>query len=311
MGKRANPNSFQKKTINGKPNPKYVCQLKEDKPIAGQNYVCMSFVAPEEHIKKRELFFFENFLKQWDFSKSMEKFIQFLNFVSFKYKISFETLTEDFKDFVKEEKENLNKSTIEDDYKTFLDHNEDDLQKIFDVKHEFQTSIRGLKIRGVFATEEEANLRCKLLLEEDDTHDIHIGHVGYWMPFDPDAYKTGDVQYMEDELNQLMHEKKKNEQNAKMAFDQRVKETKQKAIEDNIRAAEKTGNVLTQTIDEKGNLIGVNNTKNSIEFSLGEQENVTTQEICNTLFEGDNIITGKNDHGESKLTHNPFTPLKI
>ena len=39
--------------------------------------------------------------------------------------------------------------------------------------------------------------------------------------------------YLENELNQLMHEKKKNESKAKEEFDARVKEAKQKAIEDN------------------------------------------------------------------------------
>ena len=50
-----------------------------------------------------------------------------------------------------------------------------------------------------------------------------------WMPWDPEAYKTGRVEYMEEELNQLMSEKTKNESNAKSAFEQRVKESKQKA----------------------------------------------------------------------------------
>ena len=36
-----------------------------------------------------------------------------------------------------------------------------------------------------------------------------------WIPWDPDAYKTGRVEFMEDELNQLHHEKLKNETKAK------------------------------------------------------------------------------------------------
>ena len=50
-----------------------------------------------------------------------------------------------------------------------------------------------------------------------------------------EAYKTGRVEYLEDELNKLMHEKKKNEDGAKVAFDTRVKETRKKAIEDKLR----------------------------------------------------------------------------
>ena len=41
------------------------------------------------------MFLFEEFIKNWDFSKSMEKFSQFLNFVSFKYHLDFDKLTKE------------------------------------------------------------------------------------------------------------------------------------------------------------------------------------------------------------------------
>ena len=63
----------------GKTNPKYVDLLEEDKPIAGQKFVCVSFVSPEKILKQKEIFFFEEFLKKWDFSKSLDKFLLFLN----------------------------------------------------------------------------------------------------------------------------------------------------------------------------------------------------------------------------------------
>jgi hypothetical protein len=282
--------NFERKEINGKPNPKYVDLLEEDKPIAGQKFVCISFCSPEEILKKKELFFFEEFLKKWEFNKSMEKFVQFINFISFKYNVSFDDMSNDFKDFVKEEKENLSSTTFEDDYKTFIDNNEEELQKQFDIANNFQTNTRGIKVRGAYPTQEEAELRAKMLRESDDKHNIFVGPVGMWMPWDPEAYKTGRVEYMEEELNQLMSEKKKNEANAKTAFDQRVKESKQKAIDENIKNAEKTGNKLTQTIDEEGNLIGVNNA-NTQEFALKEQENISTADICMELFEGENIVS--------------------
>ncbi len=284
--------SFERKTKGGKPNPKYVDVLDEDKPIACQKFVCVSFISPDKILKQKEIFLFEEFLKKWDFNKSMEKFVQFLNFVSFKYKLTFEDLTTDFKEFVNEERSNLMIYKIEDDYKTFLDNNEEELEKLFGVKHNFQTSTRGLKIRGVYPSIEEAELRCKMLREVDPNHDVFVGPVGLWMPWDPESYKTGRVEYMEEELNQLMHEKAKNETNAKNTFDQRLKDTKQKAIEDNIKNAEKSGNKLTQTIDDTGNLIGVNNI-NTQENKLKEQDVILTSDITNELFEGENIITGK------------------
>jgi hypothetical protein len=304
--KQAKKGGFERKQqSNGKPNATYVDLLEEDKPIAGQKFVCMSFCSPEKLLKQKEMFYFEEFLKNWEFNKSMEKFLQFLNFISFKYNISFEDVNKDFKDFVQEEKENLTKGTLDDDYKTFLDNHEEELQKKFDIQHSFQTSTRGLKVRGVYPTQEEAELRCKMLREIDPNHDIMVGPVGMWMPWDPEAYKTGRVEYMEEELNQLMHEKQKNESNAKTAFEQRVKETKQKAIEENIKNAEKSGNTLSQSIDENGNLIGVNNV-NTHEFALGEKENISTADICKELFDGENVVIGKSDYGQSQLLSGPF-----
>ena len=295
----------QKMDKNGKANPKYVDLLEEDKPIAGQKFVCVSFVSPEKVLKKKEIFFFESFLKKWEFNKSMEKFTQFLNFISFKYKLTFDDVIQDFKDFLQEEKETINASSFEDDYKTFIDNNEEELEKEFGVQHNFQTCTRGLKVRGTYASIEEAELRCKMLRELDPNHDVFVGPVGLWMPWDPEAYKTGRVEYMEDELNQLMAEKNKNETHAKNAFETRVKETKRKAIEDNIKSAEKTGSALTQTIDEEGNLISVSN-MNTQESNLKENDVISTADIRSELFDGENIITGQTDNGQSNLVSGPF-----
>lgn len=288
---------------NGNENPKYVDLLEEDKPIAGQKFVCLSFVSPEHIIKQKEHFLFEEFVKQWDYKKSMEKFTQFLNFVSFKYSISFDKLTSDFQEFTKEEGESIratSASQVGDDYKTFLDNNEEELEKKFGEKHEFQTSTRGIKVRGVFATQGEAELRCKLLREVDPNHDIYVGQVGMWVPFHPEAYKTGRVEYMEETLNQLMSDKKKNEDIAKQDFEKRVREARQKAIEENMKKAEETGNKLTQTINKDGELVGISNVSN---FD-GLDEDATIDEIRKNMFEAENVVLDKKtDHGLSKLTH--------
>lgn len=298
---------FEKKNVDGtkKPNPKYVDALTEDKPISGQTWVCMSFISPEKILKQKDIFFFEEFLKKYELTKSMEKFVQFIHFAAFKYNISNEDLTKDFKDFVAEEKDTLTKTNMADEYKTFMDNHEEELQKKFDVQHEFQTNVRGVKVRGSYSSEEEARLRCKMLREVDPYHDIVIGPVGVWMPMDPEAYKTGDVEYLEEELNQLMHEKKKNESKAKQEFEYRVKESKEAAIQENIQKAEQSGNVLTQTLDENGQLVGVHGA-NTQETALKEKNIITTEAICNELFEGDNIVTGKTDNGKSLLQSGPF-----
>jgi len=283
----------------GSQNPKYVDLLDEDKPMAGQKFVCLSFISPEQILKQKDMFLFEQFIKKWDFSKSMEKFTQFLNFVSFKYHLEFDKLTKDFQEFVKDERDNLLTSTIEDDFKNFLDEHEERLEKEFGEKHTFQTSIRGIKVRGVFPTQQEAELRCKMLRQNDPNHDVYVGPVGIWVPFHPEAYKTGRVEYMEETLNELMSEKKKNEDKAKDEFDARVKEAKEKAIEENKKKALESGNKLTQTINENGDLVSVAN-MNTQEVAMGE--NATLEDVKNELFEGENIVTNTNtDHGLSSL----------
>lgn len=291
---------------NGSENPKYVDLLEEDKPIAGQKFVCLSFVSPEHILKQKEHFFFESFIKQWDFKKSSEKFTQFLNFVSYKYNITFDKLTTDFQEFVKEEYDSISQSSFVDDYKTYIDMNEELLEEEFGKTNQFQTSTRGLKVRGVFPTQSEAEVRCKMLREVDPNHDIYVGQVGMWIPFHPEAYKTGRVEYMEETLNQLMAEKKKNEEQAKVEFEKRVKETKKKAIEENMKKAEESGNKLTQTINEKGELIGIGN----VTTFDGLDENSTMDDVKNSMFDAENVVLDKNsDHGLSKLTeHLSITP---
>ena len=277
-------------TTNQEAIPKYVDLLDEDKPVAGQKYVCVSFVSPDKILKQKNMFLFEHFLKHFDFAKSMEKFQQFLNFLSYKYNIDFEKVSEDFNDFVKTEKENLVTTSVEDEYKNFLDQHEERLETDFGEEHGFQTTVRGLKVRGSFPTQQEAELRCKMLREVDPNHDIFVGPVGMWMPWEPEAYKTGKVEYLEKELNQLMSEKQKNENRAKQEFESRVRETKEEAIAENVRKAKESGNKLTQNIDNQGNLVGVAN-MSTVEKTLeASNEVVTGADIKRELFEGENIV---------------------
>ena len=41
------------------------------------------------------MYLFGEFVKKWEMNKSMEKFAQFLNFLSFKYKLSIEDINKD------------------------------------------------------------------------------------------------------------------------------------------------------------------------------------------------------------------------
>jgi len=293
-------NTFERiHSSDGSSNPKYVDVLDEDKPIAGQKFSCISFISPEKIIKMRELFFFEEFLKQWNFNKSLEAYTHFLHFLAYKYSLTFESLEADLQEFCKDEKDKLCVSSLEDDYKNYIDTHETDLENQYNTLNKFQTSVRGVKIRGSYPTQEEAELRCKMLREVDPNHDVYVGPVGMWMPFHPEAYKTGRVEYLEEELNQLMHEKRNNETYAKTEFDKRIRETKEKAMEDNKKKALESGNVLTQTINEHGQLVSVKD-MNTTESRLAQT--ATISDLRRELFEGENIVIDKtSDHGLAKI----------
>ena len=280
---------FERKTLNdGSTNPKYIDLCDEDPMISGQKFACMSFVSPEKILKQRELFIFEKFISEWDFNKSMMKMSDFVNFLSYKYNLKVDDTMKDFQEYVKEEHDNLRDTSLEDDWKTFMDKNETKLNEEFNRKHEFQTSVRGLKLRGVFNTQEEAEMRCKKIRDFDPHHDIFVGPVGMWIPWDPDAYKTGRIEFMEDELNQLHNEKSVNESRAKEEFDKRVKDAKRKAIEENIKKAKESGNVLTQSLNEDGDLVGVSETVN---FDEREEADATSVSLRNELVRN-NVIGG-------------------
>lgn len=295
---------------NGNPNPKYVDVLDEDKSIAGQRFVCLSFISPEKILEDKHLFFFDNYLKDWELNKSLEKYTQFTAFLAHKYGIALDDLTADLKGFCEEEREKLFLTTVADEYKTYVDSNEERLEKAFSEKNQFKTSVRGVKIRGSYPTQQEAELRCKLLREVDPNHDVFVGPVGMWMPFHPEAYKTGRVEYVEEELNQLMHEKKKNEDAARVEFDKRVRDTKAKAMKDNQKKALESGNRLTQTLNAEGELVSVKD-MNTTETVLGDS--VATADIRRELFEGENIVIDhkKSDHGVSQLTNLPSGFSKV
>ncbi len=269
-----------------KDDPKYIDLLEEDKPISGQKFACVSFISPEKILKEKNLFFFQEFLKHYDLSKSIERFTQFMNFISYKYSIEFEILMKDFQEYLKSQKDDFKDGQLEDDYKTFLDNNEDRLQDEYSKKNDFTTCVRGLKIRGCYSTQEEAELRCQMLREIDPSHDVYVGPVGLWMPWEPEAYKTGRVEYLEEQLNELMSEKNKNESRAKQAFEKRIIDSRKTAIAENVKIARETGNKLTQNIDEQGNLIGVNNTIVDNLKKIGD--NVSSADIRQELFEKEN-----------------------
>ena len=90
--------------------------------------------------------------------------------------------------------------------------------------------IRGVKVRGVFSTREEADQHCKKLSKLDPDFDVFVGDVGKWLPWNPDPQDIKDQVYANDELNNLIKKIKQNKENASEAEKQRKRDLKNNAV---------------------------------------------------------------------------------
>ena len=79
----------------------------------------------------------------------------------------------------------------------------------------------GIKIRGAFATRDEAANHAKRLQKEDATFDIYVVDMYKWLLIPPDADKIEDVQYTNDKLEEIMTGYKENQAQAARMFNER------------------------------------------------------------------------------------------
>jgi Skp family chaperone for outer membrane proteins len=119
---------------------------------------------------------------------------------------------------------------------------EKDLDKEFTERHEFQTNVRGVKVRRVFANLEEAQMYSKVLQRKFPRDNLYLGKVGCWLPWDPSEHVMPEVEYAEKELNEMMRKYKENEVNKDIFFDER----KNEKIEDQKKENEKRRKEMEQ-----------------------------------------------------------------
>lgn len=82
----------------------------------------------------------------------------------------------------------------------------------------------GLKIRGVFATKDEAASHAKRLQKEDGLFDIYVVDMYKWLLIPPDRDQIDDVHYQEEKLEEIMTNYKENQKQAKIMFEKRKKD---------------------------------------------------------------------------------------
>ena len=176
--------------------------LEVDDPIGGQQFVCLSFVSPEDVIQNKEAFKTAKFLQSYAKDKGMKFEEVYEDYLGFQYKF------------------------------------QDEIQRDYDKENKGQTNIRGVKVRGVYSSKEEAESRAKKLHRLDSSFHVFIGQVGYWLPWNPCADKIEDEQFLDSGLNELMEKYKENNINKDLMYEEQKRE-KMKAAQEEVLAAKK------------------------------------------------------------------------
>jgi hypothetical protein len=136
--------------------------LEVDSKIPGQNYVCMSFVSPEKILKHKEIFFVTKYL-DYLFNDN-------------------EQLTVDLREKIMNKEINIEYDNIAKLYDDWKYLKNDSLEAEFFELNDYRTSMRGLKIRGVYDTYKEATLRAQVLRRKDPTFNVFVGQGRWWSP---------------------------------------------------------------------------------------------------------------------------------
>ena len=173
--------------------------LDVDTPIPGQQYACISFLSPEKVLVKKEQFVMKKFIK---------------SLVNTEGNIT------------------INADEFDTKYDDYISLNTEEIEADFHKESGFQTSMRGVKIRGVYNTYDEATQRAKILQSSDRDFHVFVGQVGYWLPWDPNADNIAEQEYMEKELNELMRNYKSNQLQRDMFYQNQVDEQKKQAAQE-------------------------------------------------------------------------------
>lgn len=208
--------------------------LDVDKAIPGQNYCCISFVSPDKILGRKEDYYFHEFSKKrfQSFQKDFNGKLETLMAMSVDGKVDLSALTELQQSFKSDSNRQVSQTfeSFCDDLKDFKYANEEAIEAKFHEENNFQTSVRGVKIRGSYNTIREAQIRAKVLQRMDPSFHIFVGQVGYWLPWDPTADKIENQEYQNNQLNEMVKKYKVNEAKRDEFYEQQKQDKKKTAI---------------------------------------------------------------------------------
>jgi len=95
-------------------------------------------------------------------------------------------------------------------------------------KYGNKTCLRGIKVRGSYRSLDQARKRAKQLQQIDNNFNVFVGEVGKWGPFNPININEVSAEYMEEQLNQLVHANTEQVAKKEQLFNERKHKLKNK-----------------------------------------------------------------------------------
>ena len=201
--------------------------LEQDPSIRGQKYVCLSFVSPEDAIKNKEAYFLQQYLTS--FSSDLKRLFESTK-QAFKENVAFV----DALHGIQERHSHLfDGEKLNEEFEFYKASNSERLEGDYLEKNNFQTTIRGIKVRGSYETLKEAQIRAEVLKRKDGRFNVFIAEVGCWCPWSPNPEELQNQEYAETQLNTLVKNYNDNQHEKDEFFEQRKEDLKKKAIEEN------------------------------------------------------------------------------
>ena len=247
--------------------------LDVDKPLPGQNYYCISFVSPEKVLEQKELFMYYHYEQAF-----YQKFTKIAEAALTGMIDGCEDGKVDISDVVKLKKNLLEACSDEkvaweefkNKFEDFRYRDEEKIGEVFDKANNFHTSVRGVKVRGVFDTKREADVRAAVLQRQDPLFDVFVGQIGYWCPWDPNPTKIADIEYLNTDLNKLVKEYKANEAKKDQFYQEQKTQRTKDALSAEERVKHQQGIAETKAIGDELKAIQSGSSVTSSLSTLGE-----------------------------------------
>jgi hypothetical protein len=237
--------------------------LKSDPILPEQEWAVISFVNPVDNIRQKNLYYANRFLIA-DINKELSaQARQLVKKVNVDMRNQIQDTLDKLRSSVNEEDKHLGKmlgkhfdemsfdedkyvegcrrqyelddEVINDKYSAYITANRQALDHEYDRAHEYATSTRGIKVRGMYQDLANARDRAQFCRDElEPAIPAFVIPAGKWCPMDFEVDEISSQEYMLPQLNDLMGKFNEGVHAKNMHFQERKREMQEAAHEHNV-----------------------------------------------------------------------------